>query len=77
MFNALLVNYPDLPDENKWNLIKQHREELLRKHERKLDTWRLTTFTDREAVLAYIQLLRDIPQTYATPDEVIWPEEPA
>ena len=35
------------------------------------------TFTEKEAWQDYRQLLRDIPQTYATPEEVIWPEEPA
>lgn len=35
------------------------------------------TFTEKEAWADYRQLLRDIPQTYATPDEVIWPTEPA
>jgi hypothetical protein len=67
---------PYEPPELSWADIKAQREVLFGKHERKLDAWRLTTYTEREAVLAYIQLLRDIPQTYATPDDVIWPTEP-
>lgn len=35
------------------------------------------TFTEKGAWADYRQALRDVPQTYPTPDAVIWPEVPA
>lgn len=29
-----------------------------------------------QALLDYRQALRDLPETYATPDEVVWPDNP-
>ena len=30
----------------------------------------------KEAWLTYRQVLRDIPQTFSKPEEVVWPEKP-
>jgi hypothetical protein len=35
-----------------------------------------TPLTTKEAWLSYRQALRDIPTTFKTPEEVIWPEAP-
>lgn len=59
-----------------WGPTRNKRNELIAKQEWKLTSWALTTFTEKEAVLAYIQLLRDIPQSFTTPDAVVWPEKP-
>jgi hypothetical protein len=63
-------------DENKWNMIRSYRNELLTRCDwtqladapitpYELDEWRI-----------YRQTLRDLPELYETPDEVVFPTPP-
>ena len=58
-----------------WEQIRAKRDELLKESD-----W--SAFPDanpkpsKEAWLDYRQALRDIPQTFSTPEEVVWPEKP-
>jgi hypothetical protein len=60
--------------ERAWQSIRNLRNSLL-----SVSDW--TQLADTPTVSkdwsAYRQALRDIPQTYATPEEVIWPDPPA
>lgn len=60
-------------EEQKWNLIKRVRDELLTQSD-----WYITYATEKQTAVAqnildYRQKLRDIPQDFATPEEVIFP----
>lgn len=67
---------PDIPNENKWNLIRQYRNELLTKcdwtqlKDCPLSPEKVTEYE------VYRQALRDITDTFTNPDEVIFPNEP-
>ncbi len=88
---ALHINVPldqldsfDLSDSEKieirevalWTETKRERDALLSKTDwTQIPDAQLTT--DKKAEFAaYRQSLRDIPQTYPNPDDVIWPEKP-
>lgn len=58
-----------------WEQIRKQRDVLLKDSD-----W--TIFLDatpkpsKEAWLTYRQALRDLPSTFKTPEEVVWPEKP-
>lgn len=56
-----------------WAKIRAKRDELLTASD-----WTQVADApvDSEAWTAYRQQLRDLPETYATPQEVVWPPEP-
>ncbi|HIF9513856.1 TPA: tail fiber assembly protein [Photobacterium damselae] len=61
---------------NKWRYIRQYRDDLIsntdwtQMPDAPLSVEKKTEFT------AYRQALRDIPQTYDNPDDIIWPAKP-
>ncbi len=65
-----------IADEKKMRLIKNHRKELLSA----CDWTQLpdAPLTDAERVTwqQYRQALRDLPQTYPNPSDVMFPEQP-
>ncbi len=65
-----------LRNDMKWSEIRKERDALIAETD-----WTQTgdtpISTEKKAEFAaYRQLLRDIPQTYSNPDDVIWPEKP-
>jgi len=64
---------PPPPPPQTWDDIRRERDGLLAASD-----WTQVSDApvDSAAWAAYRQTLRDIPQTYATPDEVVWPETP-
>lgn len=70
---AKLVLY--VPPTPTWEQIRSQRDALLKDSD-----W--SAFADanpkpsKEAWLSYRQTLRDIPNTFKTPEEVIWPNKP-
>ncbi len=77
-------------EEQKWNVVRRIRNELIasaswifERHsfEREMIALGIstdTTLTDDEVIpwLLYIQALRDIPQTFVSADDVIFPDPP-
>jgi hypothetical protein len=62
--------------ENKWNMIRQYRNELL-----SLSEWTQLpdaplTPEEKQSWSIYRHALRDLPQKYGNPDNVIYPEQP-
>ena len=56
-----------------WQIIRLRRNRLLRQSDfTQMPDWP----GDKNAWASYRQILRDIPQTYETPEEVIWPTKP-
>lgn len=57
-----------------WEAIRQKRDELIKNSD-----WIFlpdVTLKNKEAWLTYRQSLRDLPQNFSTPEEVVWPEVP-
>lgn len=60
----------------KWKLVREKRQPLIDQTDwTQMPDAQLTT--DKKAEFAnYRQLLRDLPQTYNNPDDVVWPAKP-
>ena len=65
----------------KWIQIRVQRDNLLLSCDQKILRYQseeragITTYTDNISDLdTYMKCLRDIPQTYTNPDDVVWPE---
>lgn len=70
---AKLVPY--VPPAPTWEQIRAQRDALLKESD-----WSVagdaTPKPSKEAWLTYRQVLRDIPTTFKSPEEVVWPEKP-
>ena len=66
----------EVPTENKWNLIRGYRSVLLSRSDWSQLGDAPFTADEKNAWTAYRQALRDIPQDYVNPDEVMFPQEP-
>jgi phage pi2 protein 07 len=70
--NGSLVLKPREKEIN-WDIIRAKRNKLLKES----DYTQMPDFpNDKQAWVEYRQLLRDIPQIYKTPEEVVWPSKP-
>ena len=65
-----------VPDGNKWNLIRDYRSTLLARSDWSQLGDAPFTAEEKNAWTAYRQALRDIPQDFVNPDEVMFPQEP-
>ena len=73
-YEAMGVN---LPDEEKWNLIRGFRNRALYHSDwTQLADVPITRVEQITYWRTYRQTLRDLPDIYATPDEVIFPTPP-
>ena len=63
---------PDQPD--LWEEIRQKRDQLIRDSD-----WTMIpgATVDQAQWSAYRQILRDLPQTYSNPEDVVWPTTPS
>ena len=66
---------PYVPPAPTWEQIRAQRNALLKDSD-----WSVasdaTPKPSKEAWLTYRQALRDLPSTFSTPEEVVWPEKP-
>lgn len=69
---------PANADELKWEPIRLMRSTLLAESDSRVlpDRWAVMTPEKQQEWTVYRQALRDIPQTFATPEEVVWPTKP-
>ena len=65
----------ELTTEKKAELIRQQRDALLSVTDYLMMPDYPISDTDRDALRAYRQALRDIPEQPSFPDEVVWPEK--
>ena len=65
--------WPEVETDLKWAAVRAERDRLLAASD-----WTQVADApvDQAAWAAYRQQLRDIPQTFDNPDDVVWPEEP-
>tara|TARA_Y100000782_G_scaffold3033_1_gene3487 strand:- start:152 stop:460 length:309 start_codon:yes stop_codon:yes gene_type:complete len=59
-----------------WHLVRNKRDSLLRECDYAIMPDYPLTDAEKAAVTAYRQALRDIPETFASPDSVEWPAKP-
>jgi hypothetical protein len=59
-----------------WSLVRKQRDSLLRNSDYAVMPDYPLTDAQKADVTAYRQALRDIPETFATPDAVEWPTKP-
>lgn len=61
-----------------WDGIRKNRNVLLSESDTYVlpDRWAAMTPEKQQEWTTYRQALRDIPQTFATPEEVVWPNKP-
>ena len=56
----------------RWQGIRNTRNRLIKE----TDIWALPDRTMSQAQIDYRQALRDITDTYSSPDDVVWPDKP-
>jgi len=71
----LVITRRGLVDEN-WLLVIEKRDRLLSGADR-LVNQALDLSLDVAPFRAYRQTLRDIPQNFKNPEDVVWPQKPA
>lgn len=61
-------------EELTWDTIRTKRDQLIRESD-----WTMVqdASVDQAQWAAYRQILRDLPQTYTNPEDVVWPTEPS
>lgn len=75
--NTLWAGYEiELPDANKWNLIRAHRDEILAKCDWTQMPDVPLSDGEKELWRLYRQELRNLPQAFTNPEDVIFPEPP-
>ena len=75
-WNGSSYDKPVIPDtrtdEEKWNTIRNERNELLKQ----TDFYALSDVTMTTEMSDYRQQLRDLPTSTSNPDDVVFPEKP-
>jgi hypothetical protein len=65
-----------IPDDEKWFSIRNYRNEMLTKSDWSQLADAPFTAEEKNAWTAYRQALRDVPQDYGYPDDVMFPDAP-
>ena len=73
-YEEIVQEWDRIKDEIAWEPVRNKREQLLKE----TDWVGLSdvNISNKQAWLDYRQALRDIPQTFAKPEDVIWPVKP-
>ena len=77
-YDGTTFHPPVITDEQKWFDVRFKRDRLLMESDSFVlpDRWAAMTREKQQEWTLYRQALRDIPQTFATPEEVVWPTKP-
>jgi hypothetical protein len=61
--------------EQKWEEVRNKRNQLLNESDflLLLDRWNTFSTEKQNEILSYRQTLRDLPQNFQNPDEIVWP----
>jgi hypothetical protein len=68
--------WPSVRDDLAWGRVRAERDRLLTACDWTQVTDAPLTATEKTAWADYRQALRDVPQTFDSPDDVVWPEAP-
>lgn len=66
----------DLVADQKWLVIKAYRDQLLIQSDWTQLPDAILNIAEKTAWQNYRQALRDIPQDFENPEDVVWPEKP-
>ncbi|MEZ8355194.1 phage tail assembly chaperone [Vibrio splendidus] len=66
----------ELVSMTRWNEVRAIRDAKLKAADKLLETV-IDTGSDETIFRQYRQALRDIPQTYSNPEDVVWPQKPS
>ena len=63
----------------KWQKIRTLRNELLSESDIEvvIDKWQSYTDEQKNAWINYRRILREIPQEYSNPNNIVWPDKPS
>lgn len=84
-WGAIVTSWQELSLQNKWDDIDKERNRLINKHKWRIERYQtqksadLTTTETHQKfidICVYFQKIRDLPETYPNPDDIIWPVEP-
>ncbi len=77
-YNGETLNPPIRNVETEWNEIRINRDNLLLESDTNVlpDRWAAMTLEKQTEWSVYRQILRDIPQSFLDPKDVIWPTKP-
>lgn len=66
---------PEEKEQKAWKLIREERDKLLKETDLYVlsDRWAVLEDIERDKLTIYRQALRDLPQTYNSSNDVIWP----
>ena len=58
-----------------WSQVRSQRDEMLQQSDLfvLIDKWELLTEERKQEIRVYRQALRDVPQNFETPEDVVWP----
>ena len=73
---SLDAAWPAVESERKWKAVRAERDRLLAASDFTQMPDAPLSDADKQAWADYRQTLRDIPQDFASPDDVVWPEQP-
>ena len=76
-YDAAVIAWNDAADDRAWEVIRTERNTRLTACDWTILPDTPLTSEQQTAWQTYRQALRDLPQTYATPAAVVWPETPA
>jgi hypothetical protein len=64
--------------QSKWHNIRNQRNNLLKESDMDVvsDKWEQMSLELKTSLSTYRQELRDLPQNFSTPDDVVWPNKP-
>ena len=68
--------WPAVRDARKWAAVRAERDRRLSECDWKQVADAPLTATEKQAWADYRQALRDVPQDFDSPDDVVWPETP-
>jgi hypothetical protein len=68
--------WPAVEMERKWKALRSERDRLLAACDWTQVADAPLTASDKQAWADYRQALRDVPQDFDSPDDVVWPEAP-
>ncbi|MBY7729923.1 hypothetical protein JHW46_06120 [Vibrio splendidus] len=66
----------ELVSMTRWNEVRAIRDAKLKAADKLLETV-IDTGSDETIFRQYRQALRDIPQTFTNPEDVVWPQKPS
>lgn len=59
-----------------WGLVRKERDSLLQAADKLIEI-AIDKGVDAAPLRQYRQVLRDIPQTFTNPEDVVWPQKPS